>query len=178
MTRTRYKIYETAYPYFITSTINSWLPVFTNQDSTDIVFDSWRHLQTHRDLELIAYVVLENHLHMIALAPELPNVLQNSKSFTARRIIDLLKERKAVTLLRQLRETKLNHKKQSEYQVWQEGGKPKQIQNDEMMWQKIEYIHRNPVERGFVDDPIHWRWSSARNYVGMPGLVDVVTDWM
>jgi hypothetical protein len=61
--------------------------------------------------------------------------------------------------------------------VWQEGGKPKQVQNDEMMRQKIEYIRRNPVERGFVDDPLDWRWSSARDYAGQPGLIDVVTDW-
>ena len=54
---------------------------------------------------------------------------------------------------------------------------PKQIQNDAMMWQKIEYTHSNPVERGFVDEPIHWRWSSARNYAGQQGLVEVATDW-
>jgi hypothetical protein len=45
------------------------------------------------------------------------------------------------------------------------------------MWQKIEYIHMNPVNRGFVDDPLHWRWSSARNYAGQKGLIEVVTDW-
>ncbi len=54
---------------------------------------------------------------------------------------------------------------------------PKQILNDDMMWQKIEYSHNNPVNRGFVDDPIHRRWSGARNYVEHDGLVDVVTDW-
>jgi putative transposase len=46
-----------------------------------------------------------------------------------------------------------------------------------MMWQKIEYIHINPVKRGFVDDPTHWRYSSARNYAGLPGLMPVKTDW-
>jgi len=46
-----------------------------------------------------------------------------------------------------------------------------------MMKQKLEYIHNNPVERGYVDDPLHWRYSRARNYAGQPGLVDVVTDW-
>ncbi len=177
MTRTRYRIYETEYPYFITSTISSWIPVFTRQQTADIIFDSWRHLQQERELKLFAYVILENHLHMIVSAPELPTIMQSFKSYTARRIIDLLKACSCETLLRQLRATKLNHKKESEYQVWQEGGKPKQIQNDSMMWQKIEYTHNNPVDRGFVDDPTHWRWSSARNYAGQQGLVEVVTDW-
>ena len=81
-------------------------------------------------------------------------------------------------LLRQLRAHKLRHKKQSDYQVWQEGSHPKQIETDDMMWQKLEYIHNNPVVRGYVDDPLHWRYSSARNYAGLPGLIDVTTDWM
>ena len=46
-----------------------------------------------------------------------------------------------------------------------------------MMWQKIEYSHNNPVARGYVDDPLHWRHSSARNYAGQAGLFPVCTDW-
>jgi REP-associated tyrosine transposase len=177
MTRTRYQIYETEYAYFITSTINGWLPVFTRRDAVNIIFESWKHLQQARELKLFAYVILDNHLHMVVSAPELPGVMQSFKSWTARKIIDLLKECGGGTLLRQFKAMKLNHKTQSEYQVWQEGGKPKQIQNDEMMWQKINYTHNNPLKRGFVDDAVHWRWSSARNYAGQIGLIDVVTDW-
>jgi hypothetical protein len=32
-----------------------------------------------------------------------------------------------------------------------------------MMLQKLEYIHLNPVKRGYVDETVHWRYSSARN---------------
>ena len=46
------------------------------------------------------------------------------------------------------------------------------------MWQKLEYVHANPVRRGYVDDPLHWRYTSARNYAKQPALIDVVTDWM
>ena len=41
------------------------------------------------------------------------------------------------------------------------------------MKQKIEYIHHNPVERGYVDKAEHWRYSSARNYAGEEGLIEV-----
>jgi putative transposase len=178
MTRSRYKFFENEYPYFMTCTINSWLPIFTRQESADIILDSWRYLQKERGLKLFAYVILENHLHMIASAPDISATIQSFKSYTARQIIDLLKSRGSETLLRQLSATKLNHKTESTYQVWQEGSHPQQIQSDDMMWQKIEYIHNNPVLRGFVDDPLHWRWSSARNYAKQPGLIEVVTDWM
>jgi hypothetical protein len=38
-------------------------------------------------------------------------------------------------------------------------------------------MHLNPVKRGYVDDPVHWRYSSARRDAGLPGLVNVITDW-
>ena len=46
-----------------------------------------------------------------------------------------------------------------------------------MMCQKVDYIHQNPVKRGFVDEVVHWRYSSARNYLGYVGLLHVCTDW-
>ena len=45
------------------------------------------------------------------------------------------------------------------------------------MLQKLEYIQYNPVKLGYVDDPIYWRYSSARNYAGLPGLIEVFKDW-
>src|SRR5204863_8378116 len=119
----------------------------------------------------------KNHLHLIASAPDIANAVKSFKMYTARQIVDLLEAHRAKVLLRQLRGFKLRHKTDSDYQVWEEGSKPKQIQSDEMMLQKLEYIHNNPVKRGYVDEPVHWRFSSARNYAGGAGLVDVVTDW-
>ncbi len=46
-----------------------------------------------------------------------------------------------------------------------------------MLVQKLSYIHQNPVKRGYVDKPEHWRWSSARNYAGQDNLLDVFMDW-
>jgi putative transposase len=177
MTRTRYRIFEEEYPYFLTCTIVGWLPVFTRGETVEIVLDCWRHLQANREFKLFGYVILENHLHLIAAAPRLSAVMKSFKSYTARRIIDLLETRAAEVLLRQLRAHKLRHKTRSEYQLWQEGSQPKQIGTEEMMCQKLEYMHNNPLVRGYVDDPLHWRYSSARNYAGQPGLIEVVTDW-
>ena len=79
--------------------------------------------------------------------------------------------------MRAFRALKLRHKTKSLHQIWEEGSHPQQIQNEEMMRQKLEYIHNNPVERGYVDEPTHWRYSCARNYAGLPGLFPVKTDW-
>jgi REP element-mobilizing transposase RayT len=163
LSRTRYRFGEDEYPYFITCTINGWLPVFTRNETAEIILDSWRHLQKNDGLVLFAYVILENHIHWIARCDGIEKVVGRFKSFTPRRVIDFLRQRCVTTLLDQLRYRKAVYKSDSEFQLWQEGSHPKQIDGDDMMWQKVEYIHNNPLERGFVDDPTHWRWSSARN---------------
>ena len=99
------------------------------------------------------------------------------KSFTARQIIDHLKAYKVNMILQQLKWHKSAHKTDRPFQLWQEGNHPQQIQGPEMMLQKLEYMHNNPVAHGYVDEAIHWRYSSARNYAGLPGLLPVVTDW-
>ena len=177
MSRTCYKVYDNAYPHFLTCIVVEWLPVFTRPDAVQIVLDSWTFLQRAGRLKLFAYVILENHLHFIASSDELSKEVGDFKSFTARKLIDLLQSAGAKTILDQLAFRKAKHKSDRDFQFWQEGSHPQQISSDEMMCQKIDYIHYNPVQRGFVDDPVHWRYSSARNYAGLPGLIEVATDW-
>ncbi len=177
MSRTRYKIYDNAYPHFITCTIVGWLPVFIRPQLVEIVFDSWRFLMNHDRMQVYGYCVMENHLHLIASSHDLSKEIGDFKSYTARRIIDWLIEHNDERLLKYLHLEKREHKRDRDYQLWQEGSHPQQIDSDEMMWQKIEYSHNNPVRRGYVNDPIHWRYSSARNYAGMVGLIPVKTDW-
>jgi REP element-mobilizing transposase RayT len=177
MTRSRYRILEPQLPHFFTCTIAAWLPVFTRPETVEIVLDSWRFLQKERSFALHGFVILDNHLHMIAHSPDLGNDIGDFKSFTANQIIKYLKDQNAETILRLLRYFKLMHKKDRDYQLWQEGSHPQAIQSDDMMRQRLEYIHNNPVKRGYVDDPNHWRYSSARNYAGTPGLIDVATIW-
>ena len=143
-----------------------------------IILDSWHYLSTNRGLKIYGFVILENHLHLIASAPDLGEVLGDFKSFTARQIIDLLESSGAQTILSQLKYWKEAHKTDRPHQLWQEGSHPQQIQGDAMMRQKLEYMHNNPVRRGYVDDPVHWRYSSARNYAGMEGVFPVITDWI
>ena len=151
MTRTRYRIDEDEYPYFMTCTIVGWLAVFTRPEAVQIVFDSWNFLTQEKGFRLYGYVVLENHLHLIASAADLANAMKSFKMYTARQMIDLLERHGAKVLLKQLRTLELRHKTESEYQVWEEGSKPKQIDSDDMMLQKLEYSHHNPVKRGYVD---------------------------
>jgi hypothetical protein len=177
MTRSRYQFGEPDAPHFLTCTIVGWLPVFARPETVNIVLDSWRFLQQNRGVTIYGYVILENHLHFIASGPDLSEQIRHFKSFTARSIIDHLKDRNARRLLHLLAYLKADYKTDSDFQLWEEGSHPQIILSDEMMVQKLEYMHMNPVVRGYVDEPVHWRYSSARDYAGIKGLISIVTDW-
>ena len=177
MGRSRYKIYEPTHPHFLTCTILNWLPIFTRKESVQIIIDSLKHLQKEENLKLYAYVILENHLHIIAQSDDIGKSMRLFKSFTAKALLKLLQKENAQTLLEQFRFYKKAHKTDRTYQIWQEGYQPKLIQTDAIMIAKINYIHYNPVKRGFVDEAKHWRYSSARDYEGADGLIEVERFW-
>jgi len=173
MGRSRYKIYEPTHPHFITCTILHWIPIFTRQETTTIIFESLQYLQKLDNLKIYSYVILENHLHLIASSDDISMSMRKFKSFTAKEILKYLQNQNVKTILDQLAFYKKAHKKNAQYQLWKEGIQPKLIRDEKMMLQKIEYIHNNPVKRGYVDEAKHWRYSSARDYHGMKGLIDV-----
>jgi putative transposase len=100
-----------------------------------------------------------------------------STSSPRRKILDHLELRGERTILRQLAAEKDPRRVDRRYQLWQEGSHPEQITSDEMMLQKLEYIHNNPLKRGYVEDATHWRYSSARNYFGLPAVLPITTEW-
>ncbi len=173
MAKTRYKIYQNEVPYFITCTFVNWLPLIMLPDISKILAKSLNFLQENKRLNIYAYVFMITHIHLVASSTDLAKELAIFKSFTARKIIDYLQEKRAEKILKLLEFYKLKYKHDRNYQVWQEGSKPKQILNEDIMRQKINYIHYNPVRSGLVDDPGHWLYSSARQYAGMEGILDI-----
>ncbi len=159
---------------FVTSTVIEWLPVFTTLKYCDIIIDWLKFCQQNRGLKLFAFFILDNHIHLVATAEEFSKVNTSLKKYTARQIIDELKKDNKDWLLTELSFYKKKYKTKSDYQVWQEGSHPQLISSDRMLIQKIEYIHNNPVKRGLVDKPGHWRYSSARNYfLGDHSLIQI-----
>ena len=59
------------------------------------------------------------------------------------------------------------------YQFWRLDNHPIELYANQMMDQKLEYIHDNPVQEGIVDNPAVYLDSSARIYKGLEGLISV-----
>lgn len=166
MGRSRYKILYEDYPYFITSSIVEGYPLFNSADIKTIILNGLQFLIEKRSIRMYAYVIMPNHIHFIIEGENLGKHIPSFKSYTARRIIDYLKNEKLIQELNFLRNAKLAFKTDREFQVWTEGFHPKQIMNDEIMIQKMEYIHYNPVKADLVKRLEDWEYSSAGFYMG------------
>lgn len=85
----------------------------------------------------------------------------------------MINENRKEWLLRAFTKADINLKRVTKYKVWQDGNKPKQLVTTKFMKEKLDYLHNNPVEAEIVDEPEHYFFSSARDYAGINGLLDV-----
>jgi REP element-mobilizing transposase RayT len=171
--RSRYTIKEPGGIYFITCTVVNWIPLFTRKPYFDILLDSLQFCRQDKGLKIYAWVILDNHLHLVVGGDRLTDTIRDFKSHTAKRIIAQLELEQKSWVLNQLQYYKKSFKTRSDYQVWQEGFHPQDITSEEMLYQKTVYLHENPVRIGVVEEPEHWVYSSARDYAGEKGIMEL-----
>jgi REP element-mobilizing transposase RayT len=158
---------EPQLPHHLTCVVHELLPVFSQPELVAIVFDSWRLLREQYGLRLYAYVVMEEHLHFLARAERLDICLERFREETSGRIIACMEQRRLERFL-----TRLPRDAGGRCLFWQEPVEAEPVVAG-MMEKTMEYIHINPVKRGYVEAPEQWRYSSARDYAGERGLVEV-----
>ena len=171
--RTRYRPAEADRPYFVTSTVVQWIPVFTSAAYCSVITDSLLFCREQKGLLLHAYVIMDTHIHLIVTAPDVTRFMRDFKSYTGKKIIDLLHHDNKEWLLERLEFYKKVYKAESFHQIWQEGFHPELIKSEEMFLQKADYLQHNPVRRGLVSLPEHWVYSSAPNYLLGSGVIEV-----
>jgi REP element-mobilizing transposase RayT len=176
MMRSRYKIVEVEAPQFITCTIVGWLPVFTREKYLEIITTSLAFCRQQKGLRLHGYVILDNHLHLLVSSDNLSQVMRDFKRHTAKEIQEVARQDNKLWLLKQFEFFKDMQKVKSRHQVWQEGFHPQAVTSEDMLRQKLDYIHYNPVRAGLVDRSEDWRYSSARDYLGLDGVLEI--DWI
>lgn len=177
MPRNRYVFAAERSPHFLTFTVNDWVPVFQQPALAQIFLDSLADLRA-RKIKVNAFVLMENHAHCILCGGGLPEQVRLFKGRTAKMCLDLLKTTaRGKESLRRMTLFRNADRRENTHQFWRAGSQPKLIRDDEMMRQKIGYIHDNPVRRGYVERAEHWRYSSAANYAQTGGVMEVDMDW-
>lgn len=172
--RNRYKIFDSEHIFFISSTIVEWTPIFTSEKYFQILIETLKFYQEHNNLKIYAYVIMPNHFHLIISSDEISKTIASIKKYSAKRIIAELKADNRIDILEKLKDIKKDYKVTSKHQVWQEGFHPQLILNEEMLNQKINYIHYNPVKKGLVSEMEDWKFSSASDYLSdTKGLISI-----
>ena len=161
--RNRYKVVEEDGLYLISSTIVDWIPIFTSDKYFQILIESMKFCQKIKGLKIFFYVLMDNHFHMIASGENLSTTIASLKRHTAFEIIKELKSENKYWALQQFKLQKKDYKDDSIHQVWQEGFHPQLISSAEMLAQKVDYLHQNPVKKGLINEPEFWKYSSACN---------------
>ncbi|MBU6140639.1 MAG: hypothetical protein KGP29_03660 [Proteobacteria bacterium] len=139
--------------YFVTPTIQNWYYIFDRHERWQIIADSIKFCQKNKGLEVYAYVFMLNHLHLIIKSPDVSGFLCDFKKFTSRKLIENISETEPKVL--ELFKT------ESGYRFWKEDNQPKIIESEKFAIQKKNYVHNNPVVKGYVARSEYWRWSSA-----------------
>ncbi len=132
-----------------------------------------------KGLQIYGWCIMTSHVHMIVgtTGKDLEDIVRDMKSFTSTRMKILLKEnpqesRKEWMVWMMERAGKKNGNN-NDWQFWQQHNKPLVIKDQEMFDKVLNYIHNNPVIAGFVDKPEYWKYSSARDFCGLKGLIDL-----
>lgn len=167
----------------MTFTVVNWIDMFIRNEYKDIVIDSIKYCQKKKGLEVYAWVIMTSHIHMIIGTigqNELEGIIRDLKSFTSKSIHDLLKDQNVIGesrrewLLWMFKRAGIKNSNNKDYQFWQQNSHPVELNTNELMDQKLEYIHMNPVNSGFVSEPESWIYSSAGDYAGMKGMIDIL----
>ena len=87
LTINNYKIAKGEDIYFLTFTIVGWVDIFTRKIYRDIVLESFRYCQENKGLDLFAYVIMSNHIHLIARSRDgdLSAVVRDFKRYTSQK---------------------------------------------------------------------------------------------
>lgn len=126
---------------------------------------------------------MSNHLHMIVSAgaeQSVADIIRDFKKFTSKRILVELEEdpqeSRREWMLDRFRFAGTSDRKITKYRFWQEGYHLEFICSHDFYRQKLNYIHDNPVRQEMVARQEEYLYSSAVDYAGGKGLLEVIVS--
>ena len=176
----KYKIRDQDRIYFIIFSVVQWVDVFTRPLYKEIIIDNLKYCQHHKGLEIYAWCLMTSHLHMIVGRngeQDIQNIIRDFKKYTSVKIVKAIEENgqesRREWLLWMFRKLAEKSKKHQKYCFWQNEYHPIELDRADIMQQKLDYIHDNPVKEQIVNSSEGYLYSSAIDYAGGKGLLAV-----
>jgi len=179
MSSENYRVEKQDGIYFLTFTVTDWVDVFTRLNYRSIVTESLDYCRKNNGLKLYAWCLMTNHIHLVCSIEHphrMTDFLRDFKKFTAKSVLDdiqqLPESRRDWMLYRFEFAGKFdNHI--DKYRFWQDKSHPIELITTEMIDQRINYIHENPVRTGLVAKAEDYLYSSAGNYAGLSSIIEI-----
>ena len=155
--------------FFFTIVAAKRRPILTADPARPLLRQAIREAQNARPFEIIATVLLPDHLHLLMqLPPNDGDFSTRISHFKARFTNEWLKHGGSEV------EPTANERIEGRRGVWQQRFFEHMIRDDTDLGAHLDYIHFNPVKHGLVTAPKHWLWSSFHRYV-KDGMYDI--EW-
>lgn len=133
-----------------------------------------------KGLEIYAWCIMPSHIHLIIGTVDKPmqDILRDFKSYTSRKLREEISnhpsESRREWIQWMMEKAGKRNGNNNDWQLWQQHNQPIELNDNKMLDQRLNYLHMNPVISGFVNEPEHWKYSSAIDYSGGKGLLDVI----
>jgi putative transposase len=179
MSGDQYSIKDNALTYFVTFTVVDWVDIFTRATYRHDLVDSLNHCIKQKGLIVHAWVIMSNHMHLIISGQDevnLPTIIRDYKKYTAKKIykkLDDAEESRGVWIKKKLEFAANRIARNKEFKLWQDGYFALPVLSHQDAEIKLNYVHNNPVKAEIVYSPEDYLYSSARDYAGEKGLIEI-----
>ena len=150
--------------FFWTATINQWQKLLLQDEYKNVIIDSLEHLSNSGKIDVYAFVIMPNHIHLIFKTNEL-----NGKE-TAQASFLKFTAHKFRQMLLQEGDSRLSSYKvdaeNKKHEFWQRDSLAIHLYSREVAFQKLKYVHNNPLAEHWqlAKHPCDYKYSSARYY--------------
>jgi putative transposase len=144
--------------------------VFTREQYKEIIVESLQYCTEQKGLTLHAWVIMTNHVHLIisSKTSKLDALVRDMKKFTSKQIIKAItdnpEESRKEWMLNIFRYAGTGNKNNKDFQFWKQDYHPVELSTNELLEQRLQYLHENPVRSGLVWEAWHYKYSSAIDY--------------
>ncbi|WP_293303070.1 transposase [Pedobacter sp. UBA4863] len=175
----KYKIRDQEQLYFISFAVVYWLDAFVRNEYREVLLDSLRYCQKNKGLEVYAWCIMTSHVHLIigTTDKKMEDILRDFKSYTSSQLRKAISENPQESrrewLLWMMQRAGKKNINNNGFQFWQQDNHPIELWDNYMKEQKLNYLHQNPVMSGFVSKAEDYLYSSAIDYCGEKGLLEI-----
>lgn len=175
----KFKFRDQSKLYFVSFATVYWVDLFVRPEYNELLLESLKYCQNEKGLEVYGWCVMTSHVHLIIGTKDKPlqDILRDFKSYTSRKLKNEIdqhpSESRREWIKWMMKRAGSKNGNNKEWQLWQQHNHPIELNTNELLEQKLDYLHNNPVESGFVSESYHWKYSSAIDYSGGKGLIDI-----